>query len=131
MTGGLSWVGIVSIVSVLMYFWTSTLVGRLRGKLNIQAPVMTGPPEFERAVRVQANTLEQIVPFLVALWLCALAWNPIVAAGLGAVWIVARIIYALAYMKEPASRGLGFIVALAVFFLLCIGALYGLVKSLI
>ena len=130
LTGGLVWVALVSVVSTLMYFWTSTLVGRLRGRLNIPAPAMTGTPEFERAVRVQGNTLEQIVPFLVALWLCALAWNPLVATGLGVVWIAARILYALAYMKDPAKRGTGFVIALAAFFLLTIGALYGLISSL-
>ena len=37
---------------------------------GIDAPAMTGHPEFERAVRAHANTLEWLPIFLPSLWLC-------------------------------------------------------------
>ena len=39
--------------------------------------------EFERALRVQQNTLEQLVPFVPMVYLFGLLISPIVAAGLG------------------------------------------------
>jgi glutathione S-transferase len=35
----------------------------MRHRFDIKAPSVAGPPEFERALRVQQNTLEQIVWF--------------------------------------------------------------------
>ena len=52
------------------------------------APTMTGDPELERHIRVHANTLESLVMHLPALWLFAIYWNDMVAAVLGAIWIV-------------------------------------------
>jgi hypothetical protein len=36
---------------------------------GVSTPQMIGNPDFERVVRVQQNTLEQMVFFLPALWL--------------------------------------------------------------
>ena len=74
---------------------------------------MTGNPEFERAVRVHMNTLEQIIVFLPLLWVATvyfrtLGWLP---AVLGLVWIVGRILYMQGYMQAPEKRELGFAVA--------------------
>jgi glutathione S-transferase len=60
---------VVTILAVLFFFYTGFGVGRMRGKHKINAPAMTGPIEFESAVRVQMNTLEQLVVFLPLLWL--------------------------------------------------------------
>ena len=48
----------VTVLAVLFVFYTGLAVARMRGKHKIDAPVMTGHPELERAVRVQSNTLE-------------------------------------------------------------------------
>ena len=40
------------------------LVARVRRRVKIDSPAMTGAPELERALRVQGNTVEQIVLFL-------------------------------------------------------------------
>jgi glutathione S-transferase len=47
------------------------VAGRAREKYGIKAPSVTGHENFERAYRVQMNTVEQMVFFLPALWLCA------------------------------------------------------------
>ncbi len=58
--------------------------------------------------RVQANTLEWLPLYLVSLWLFAIYWDDRVAALVGVVWIVGRILYMTGYSRAAASRSLGF-----------------------
>src|SRR5579871_5090034 len=104
---------VVTVLGVLLGIYTMTLVGRMRGKHAVQAPAMTGAPEFERAVRVQMNTLEQFVLFLPVLWLATVypMFSGYLAPGLGFVWIVGRVMYSLGYMADPAKRSSGFLIA--------------------
>ena len=51
---------------------------------------MTGDPVLERTIRAHYNTLEWLPLFLVPLWLFAIYWSDLVAAGLGLIWIVGR-----------------------------------------
>ncbi len=99
---------VVTLLALLTYFWTSLRVGAARGKHGIAAPSVLGHPEFERAYRVQLNTLEWLPLFLPSLWLFAYYWDAKIAAAIGAVWIAARIYYAVTYVKDPAKRGPGF-----------------------
>jgi len=101
-------VAIATVFILLFYFYTVFTVGRSRAKYKIEAPAMTGHPEFERAVRVQVNTLEWLIIFLPAMWLFAAYVNPTIAALLGLLWIVGRYIYMRAYLKEPSTRSTGF-----------------------
>lgn len=102
------YVTIITILALLQFFWFGFAVGRARAKYNVPVPAMSGNEMFERHFRVHMNTLEQLVIFLPALWIFAHSVNPTWAAGLGAVYIVGRFIYASAYVKEPKSRGIGF-----------------------
>lgn len=128
---GMVLVGWVTLAALALYTLLLARVGQMRGKHKIEAPAMTGHPEFERAARVQANTLENLVPFLAALWLCAVAWAPMPAAVLGMVWIVGRALYALGYSRDPKSRGLGFLIGAAAGILLMLGAGYGLIRIML
>jgi glutathione S-transferase len=56
------------------------------------------------------NTLEQLIVFIPAILVFAYFGNPTYAAGLGAFFLVGRIIYFVSYVKDPTKRGLGFIV---------------------
>ncbi len=124
------WVALVTVLSLIVYVATLVQVGRGRARYGVAAPAMTGHPEFERLVRVQANTLEGLVIYLPCLWLFALYAEPRLAAALGLVWIVGRVVYARAYAKDPATRSTGFgIQALATVALL-IGALIGVILNL-
>lgn len=112
-------VAIVTLLALLTYFWMATLVGGARRKTGIKVPDMTGDPLLERAVRIHYNTLEWLPLFLAPLWLFAISWNDQIAAGLGVVWIVGRILYARGYMQAAEKRELGFMIqALAVAVLL-------------
>lgn len=116
-------VAIVTLVSLLVYVWMIMRIGKARRKAGIDAPAMTGDPELERHLRVQANTVEWLVIYLPSLWLFALYWNDLVAAALGVVWIIGRIVYALGYAADPKKRELGFMIQMLATAVLLFGAL--------
>jgi len=118
-----SYVAIVTILALVVYFWMGLRVAGARRKTGIAAPAMTGDPLLERNVRVQANTLEWLPIFLPALWLFAIYWNDLVAAALGLVWIVGRILYALGYVADPGKRETGFLIQTLAAAILLFGAL--------
>ena len=118
-------VALITLLALLLFFWTAIRVGAARSRYNVPAPAMSGAPEFDRAFRIQMNTLEGLVLFLPALWLFALYWNDLAATAAGAVWILGRIVYAVGYSAAPQHRSWGFAIqSLASIFLL-LGALVG------
>jgi glutathione S-transferase len=122
---------IVTCLAILFYFFTSLKVGKARGTFGVKAPATAGQPEFERIFRVQMNTLEWMPIFLPSLWLFAIYISDSIAAGIGLVWIVGRILYLTGYAQAPEKRGTGFgIQALAAFALL-FGALGAIVWRLV
>ena len=124
------WTAVVTLLALLVYFWMGLQVGRARGKTGISAPAMTGDPLLERAVRVHINTLEWLPIFLTSLWLFAIYWNTLVAAGLGVVWIAGRLVYSAGYMTDPSKRSTGFLIQLVAVAVLLFGALGKIVYSL-
>ncbi|MGZ3280313.1 MAG: MAPEG family protein [Phenylobacterium sp.] len=124
------WTAVVTLLALLVYFWMGLQVAGARGKSGIQAPTMTGDPILERAVRVQMNTLEWLPLFLTSLWLFAIYWNELVAAGMGVVWIIGRFIYSTGYMADPAKRSTGFLIQSLAVAVLLFGALGRIIYSL-
>lgn len=122
----LQWTSWLTLAVLCMYFWNVTIVGRLRTLHKIKAPAMDGPPEFLRAMRVQANTVEQMIFFFPALWLCAIWSGDLPAALLGLVWLVGRIMYAMAYLKDASKRSMGFLISGLAAVTLLLGAVLGL-----
>jgi uncharacterized membrane protein YecN with MAPEG domain len=118
-----SLVAIVTILSLLLYLSMGIGVGRARARSGVQAPAMTGDPVLERTIRVQSNTLEWLPIFLVSLWLFAIYWNDLVAAGAGLVWIVGRFLYARGYVADPSKRETGFMIQALACAVLLFGAL--------
>lgn len=118
-----SLVAIVTLLALLTYFWMGIQVGGARGKSGIAAPAMTGHPLLERAVRVHHNTLEWLPIFLASMWLFAIYWNDRVAAALGLVWIVGRLVYSFGYMADPSKRAAGFMIQALATAILLFGAL--------
>ncbi|MEO8409155.1 MAG: MAPEG family protein [Propionivibrio sp.] len=121
----LPWTALVTLLAVLLMFATGFNVGLARGRYKIMAPAVTGHELFERAYRVQMNTLEQAVIFLPVLWLYAGLIGDIGAGAMGLVWLLGRAWYAIAYQKNPAKRGPGFGIAMLAFIGLALGALWG------
>ena len=124
-------VSLVTLVSLIVFFWTALRVGRARGTYGIKAPATTGHEEFDRHFRVQMNTLEGLVMFLPSLWLFAAFGNEQIAAGLGVVWIIGRVLYAVTYVSDPAKRSAGFGISALAMLALLLGALFFVAKALI
>lgn len=119
-----------TLLALLMYLGMTATVGRYRLRYAIKAPAVTGHEQFERAHRVQMNTVEQMVFFLPALWLCAVLWSDVAAALAGAVWVIGRSVYAFVYIADPTKRGPAVGVSMLAQFALFLGALAGLVAQL-
>ena len=92
---------------------------------------MSGQPDFDRAFRVQMNTLEWMPIFLPLLWLFAIYMTDIGAAVLGLIWIAGRILYMVRYTAAASKRGPGFAVQGTVCGVLLVGALGGIVGKLL
>jgi len=122
---------LVTCLAILFYFFTSLQVGKARAKFGIKAPATTGNPGFERVFRVQMNTLEWLPFFLPALWLFAIYISDPIAAVLGLVWIVGRILYMTGYSQAAEKRGRGFGIQAAAAILLWLGAMGAIVWRLI
>ena len=96
-------------------------VGKQRMAKGIEAPATTGDPEFERAFRVQANSLEQLAVFLPCYLILLLVtglkgsdtflW---VTVALGVLYLVGRVLYARGYMAQASKRGPGAMITFAV-----------------
>lgn len=122
-------VDIVAALAVLQFLVFGGLVGRARGRYGVKAPAVTGSEPFERAYRVQMNTLELLVALLPSMYLAARYWPPAWAAAAGVVYLVGRQLYARAYVKDPARRGLGFLLSIGPVFVLALAALGAAVRS--
>ena len=122
---GMNWVAILTVLALVEYSVLGALVGRARIKYGVEAPATTGNPIFERYFRVHQNTLEALIVFIPSLWIFAIFVNPIAAAALGLLFIVARIFYARGYVEDPKKRALGAGVTFVVNGILLLGGLVG------
>ena len=121
----------VTILVSAYYLGVGLLVGKARQKFGISAPLMTGAPEVERALRVQANAVEFAPIVFPALWLAAYWTSDVYAALLGLVWVIGRIIYAKTYMDAANKRTLGFMIQMTATAVLWLMALGGIVMKLV
>lgn len=121
--------GLVTVLTLGVYFWMAINVGRVRTKLNVPAPATTGPDEFMRVLRVHENTMEGLLLFFPVLWLFALTSHDLWAAIIGVLYPIGRIIYARGYYEAAGKRSLGFSIGLLSTGLLTIGALVELVLA--
>ena len=98
---------VATVLAILISVGTGILVARVRARVGIHPPAMTGAPDLERALRIQGNTIEQFVIFVPSLWLAALYFQGWIPAALGLVWCVGRLIYARLYLAGK-NRIVGF-----------------------
>ena len=122
---------LITVVAIILTFALSMRVGRMRQKHGVQAPATTGHPEFERANRVHQNTIEQLVLFLPLLWLALYVLGDAIAALIGAVWIVGRVVYATAYARDAAARQPGMAITTLSTAVLLLASLWGILQGFI
>ena len=117
-------------MTLLVYQVLAFNVGRARVKYKVLPPETTGNPNFERVLRVQQNTLEQLVFFLPLLWLFSFYVSPLWGALVGAVWLMGRILYAWRYY-QVAERTIGFAISFISGIVLLLGSLFGIILSVV
>lgn len=118
--------GLVTLLTLIVYFWMAFKVGKARGTFGIPAPRMDGPDDFLRVLRVQGNTAENLLIFLPSLWLFALTIGDLWAALVGVIYPIGRVVYARGYYAEALKRSTGFTIGLAATVVLWAGALIAL-----
>lgn len=99
-----AFVGPISVTIAYFALWYGLLFGKQsRTKYRLIAKYKeegkdfdrynTNDPEMLAADRAVGNTQEQMVPFLLAMWLCAVFSSPLHATVLGSAYVVLRTIY--------------------------------------
>jgi glutathione S-transferase len=124
-------IAIVTILALMQGFLFAVQVGQARVKHRILAPAISGNAEFERSFRVHQNTLEQLVIFIPALWIFGSYLNELAGAVLGMLFIVGRFVYRASYLKDPATRSLGFGLGALATAILLVGGLTGAVMKML
>ena len=127
----MAFVAIVAMLAVIEYIVFSMLVGRARGTYGVEAPATSGHEVFDRYFRVQQNTLEQLIVFLPGLWAFGIYISSLWAALIGIIFIIGRIVYLRGYVKDPASRSIGFALSFLPSVILVVGGLIGAVLTVL
>ncbi len=122
---------LASLLAVALMFWTSVNVGKARVKYEVKAPATSGHEMFDRAYRIQMNTLESAMLLLPSMWIYAGLVGDLGAGLAGAIWIAGRIWYALAYQQDPAKRGPGFGISFLAIAGIWVGGVWATAKLLI
>lgn len=122
---------LVAAAACLFYLGLIAMVARARGRHGVPAPMTTGHPAFERALRAQLNMHEQLTPFLICLILFAVTLQPIAAAVLGGIWLFGRGVYTFGYLTESPIRLQGFAISMLTLAILAGGAAVGAVKLIL
>ena len=110
---------LVAVVEVIVF---GARAGLARDRNGVKAPAVVGHDEFERHFRVHYNTIEQMILFLPGIWFFGQYVNVYWAASLGTVFIIGRIIYAVNYVKDPETRGVGMLLSIVPCWILCSGS---------
>lgn len=118
------------LVALLIFFGFSIVVGKARAAYNVPAPQSSGNPEFDKRNRVHLNTLEQLVMFVPAIVFAAPVLGDSIAATIGLIWCVGRLLYARSYYVDPAKRSLGFALTMLPTFILIGAAGWGAIRAL-
>lgn len=127
----MAFTALVTLLLLMQYLTFSLLAGRERMRHDIRAPAVTGHESFERAYRVQMNTLEQLVVIVPAMWIVAgFFFLPIAAPLLGLAFFAGRVLYRNAYIRDPQTRTAGMAIGMLSMLGLLVLALWGTVAQL-
>jgi glutathione S-transferase len=124
------YVALVTLLLICQYLVFMALCGKARADSGIKAPAVTGDENFERAYRVQMNTVEQLMITLPAMWVCAMFFSPTVAAGGGLVFFLGRLLYRNGYVRDPAARGTGMMIGFVANIALILCSFWGVLSAL-
>src|SRR5579859_1127581 len=124
-------VHIVLGLALAQFLFFGFAVGKGRGTYKVSAPATTGNEMFERYFRVQMNTLELLIIMVPSMVLFAQYDGAYVAAGLGVIYLVGRMIYFTSYVKNPKSRSMGYGLSAFPVLVMLAGAIIGAIRAAI
>ncbi len=128
----MEYVALVTLLIAFQYLFFMVSCALARGKSGLQAPAVSGDPQFECHLRVQQNTLEQLMLTLPAICLCASFFRTDVAAVGGAIFLIGRFLYRAGYISEDANRrGPGMLIGFCATLILLCCATWGVVVSVL
>jgi glutathione S-transferase len=116
-------------LALLEFLFFAYQVTLARVRYKVPAPATTGNEIFERYFRVQMNTLEQLVVFIPSILIFAQYLSPYIAAALGVVFLIGRLIYLVGYVKDPKKRETGFVLSVLPTVILLVGAIFGAARA--
>lgn len=122
------YVDLVALLAIAQFIFFGVQVAQARGRYGVKAPAVVGHELFERAYRVQMNTLELLVALLPLLYIAARYWPDAYVAVVGAVYLVGRLLYWRSYTRAPASRTLGFVISMTPIMVLLLASLGALLR---
>jgi glutathione S-transferase len=122
---------LIILIALLQYLAFTALVGLRRGKHSVKAPQTSGHDIWERQFRVQQNTMEQLVIFIPTMIAFSMYTSARWALLPGVLFVAGRQLYYHQYVSDPASRTPGMALTLLANVILLVGAMIGLLMSMV
>ncbi|XP_042274332.1 leukotriene C4 synthase isoform X2 [Thunnus maccoyii] len=96
--------GAVTVLGVLEQAYFSLQVIYARRKYSVPPPSTTGPPEFERVFRAQANCSEYFPIFITIMWTCGVFFSQGLSSVCGLLYLYGRFRYFQGYSASAQGR---------------------------
>lgn len=116
-------------LALVQFFFFLFAVGKARSTYKVTAPATTGNEVFERYFRVQMNTLELLVMFVPSILIFSQYFGSYLAAALGAIYLIGRLVYFTSYVKDPKSRSIGYGLSATPILIMIAGAIVGAIRA--
>ncbi|KAA0709199.1 Leukotriene C4 synthase [Triplophysa tibetana] len=94
----------VTVLGLLEQAYFALMVIYARRKYSVSPPATTGPPEFERVFRAQANCSEYFPIFVFSLWLAGVFFSQAIAVICGLLYLYGRYRYFHGYAESTQGR---------------------------
>ncbi|XP_059372480.1 leukotriene C4 synthase [Carassius carassius] len=94
----------VTVLGLLEQAYFSLQVIYARRKYSVSPPATTGPPEFDRIFRAQANCSEYFPLFVFSLWLAGVFFSQALAVLFGLLYLYGRYQYFRGYAASAQGR---------------------------
>ncbi len=127
----MAYVTVIAMLALIEYLYFGVQVGGARSRTGVQAPAVSGHPDFERVFRAHQNTLEQLIIFIPALYATAVFASELYAAAAGVAFLIGRALYFRTYALNAEKRGPGMIITAAANIALLVGGLIGALISIL